>query len=142
MEADDRSSVAGPLVEVVHSQTVDVGVVRCEVVTREIDEAVVRCAEDLGCSSHRHKLTSVRPTGHRLARETPSFESANSSAPNGASRMKPHSRGRDSRTQPASSRSAGTSSASARPRCDAASFSAGLSSAADRADPSGTKIGS
>jgi peptidoglycan/LPS O-acetylase OafA/YrhL len=42
----------------------------------------------------------------------------------------------------ASSRSAGTSSANARPRCDAASFSAGLSSAAERVEPVGTKIGS
>ncbi|VEG46907.1 acyltransferase 3 [Mycolicibacterium chitae] len=42
----------------------------------------------------------------------------------------------------ARARSAGTSSVSARPRCDAASFSAGLSSAADREDPSGMKIGS
>lgn len=41
-----------------------------------------------------------------------------------------------------SARSAGTSSASARPRCEAASFSAGVSSAAERAEPSGTKIGS
>lgn len=41
-----------------------------------------------------------------------------------------------------SSRSAGTNSASARPRCDAASFSAGLSSAAVRVEPSGMKTGS
>ena len=41
-----------------------------------------------------------------------------------------------------SARSAGTSNASARPRCDAASFSAGLSSAADRSDPTGTNTGS
>ena len=39
-------------------------------------------------------------------------------------------------------RSAGTSSASARPRCDAASFSAALSSAAERSEPDGTKTGS
>ena len=42
----------------------------------------------------------------------------------------------------ARARSAGTSNANARPRCDAASFSAGVSSAAERVDPSGTKIGS
>lgn len=41
-----------------------------------------------------------------------------------------------------SSRSAGTSKANARPRCDSASFSAGLSSAAERVEPVGTKIGS
>lgn len=44
--------------------------------------------------------------------------------------------------QRASDRSAGTNAASARPRCDAASFSAGLSSAAVRADSSGRKTGS
>ena len=42
----------------------------------------------------------------------------------------------------ASARNAGTSNASARPRCDTASFSAGLSSAADRSDPTGTNTGS
>ena len=41
-----------------------------------------------------------------------------------------------------SARSAGTSWASALPRCDAASFSSGVSSAADRDDPSGTNTGS
>ncbi|PIB74906.1 acyltransferase [Mycolicibacterium brumae] len=41
-----------------------------------------------------------------------------------------------------SSRSAGTSSASARPRCEEASFSAGDSCAADRNSPSGTNTGS
>ena len=39
-------------------------------------------------------------------------------------------------------RNAGTNNASARPRWEAASFSAGLSSAAEREDPSGMKIGS
>jgi TetR/AcrR family transcriptional regulator, transcriptional repressor for nem operon len=42
----------------------------------------------------------------------------------------------------ASSRSIGTNSANARPRCDAASFSSGVSSAAERVDPSGTNTGS
>ena len=41
-----------------------------------------------------------------------------------------------------SSRSAGSNAASARPRCDAASFSAGSSSAAVLAEPSGRNIGS
>jgi peptidoglycan/LPS O-acetylase OafA/YrhL len=48
----------------------------------------------------------------------------------------------DPRPAQASARSAGTNSASARPRCDAASFSAGLSCAAERSEPTGTKIGS
>ena len=39
-------------------------------------------------------------------------------------------------------RSAGNSSVNARPRCDAASFSSGVSSAAERAEPCGTKTGS
>lgn len=39
-------------------------------------------------------------------------------------------------------RNAGTSSRSARPRCEAASLSCGLSSAAERSAPSGTKMGS
>lgn len=41
-----------------------------------------------------------------------------------------------------SARSAGTSRVNARPRWEAASFSAGLNSAAERDDPSGMKIGS
>lgn len=41
-----------------------------------------------------------------------------------------------------SSRNAGTNSASARPRCDAASFSSGVNCAAVRDDPSGTNTGS
>lgn len=45
------------------------------------------------------------------------------------------------RTQ-ASARNAGTNNASARPRCDSASFSSGVSSAAVRDDPSGTNTGS
>ncbi|ORB28247.1 acyltransferase [Mycolicibacterium parafortuitum] len=42
----------------------------------------------------------------------------------------------------ASARKAGSSAASARPRCDAASFSAGVSSAAVRSEPSGRNTGS
>ena len=42
----------------------------------------------------------------------------------------------------ASVRSAGTSNSSARPRCETASFSAGLSSAAERSSPSGRNTGS
>ena len=45
------------------------------------------------------------------------------------------------RTQ-TSSRNAGTNNANARPRCDAASFSSGVSSAAVRDDPSGMNTGS
>jgi peptidoglycan/LPS O-acetylase OafA/YrhL len=41
-----------------------------------------------------------------------------------------------------SSRSAGTSKVNARPRCDAASFSSAVSSAAVRVEPAGTKTGS
>jgi peptidoglycan/LPS O-acetylase OafA/YrhL len=48
----------------------------------------------------------------------------------------------DPRPAQTSERSAGTNNASARPRCDAASFSAGLSCAAERPEPTGTKIGS
>lgn len=44
--------------------------------------------------------------------------------------------------QPASERSAGTSAASARPRCDTASFSAGASSAAVLSEPVGRNTGS
>jgi hypothetical protein len=45
VEADDRSSIA--LVHVVHAEPVDIGVVRLEVVARQVLEALVRCAEDV-----------------------------------------------------------------------------------------------
>jgi len=62
------------------------------------------------------------------------FECASSSATRGVSRMKPHSQ--------TSARISGTNCANARPRCDAASFSEGVNSAAERTDPTGTNTGS
>ena len=106
VKAHDRPAAAWPLVDVVHSQTVDVDVVRREVVAGQILEAFVRRPEHL--CTHDHNVT-----------------------------------GTQSRSQPAAnSRSAGNSSAKARPRCDCASFSAGVSSAAVRDDPEGRNTGS